>query len=81
MKNMLKILFILILLIIYIYVCNIVLLPNNIVLFQEEELEFGLALGLKIEQGVNRKNQTMQAVSSINEKLDSMQKKSEAKRS
>lgn len=74
MKNMLKILFILILLIIYIYVCNIVLLPNNIVLFQEEELKFGLALGLKIEQGVNRKNQTMQAVSSINEKLDSMQK-------
>lgn len=44
------ILLILFFLIIYVYICNITLLPNNIIIFQGEELNLKTIYGLKVNQ-------------------------------
>lgn len=50
MKKLKPILLIFFLLIIYIYTCNIAFLPNNIIIFQGEELNIKTIYGLKIRQ-------------------------------
>ncbi len=47
-KKIRSVLLILFFLILYIYVCNITLLPNNIVVFQGEEINLKTLYGLKI---------------------------------
>lgn len=49
MKNLKKFLIILFILIIYIYVCNISMLPNNIILMQGEALNLNTFLGINIK--------------------------------
>ena len=49
MKNLKKILIIIFILIIYIYVCNISMLPNNIILMQGEALNLNTFLGINIK--------------------------------
>ena len=72
MKKKIKpILLILFFLIIYIYVCNITLLPNNFVVFEGEELNLKTAYGIR----VNTKNssygsyQAMQTATNLSEKV------------
>ena len=65
------ILLILFFLIIYVYICNITLLPNNIIIFQVEELNLKTIYGLK----VNQKNSSisnykaMQTSTNLSEKV------------
>ena len=65
------ILLILFFLIIYVYICNITLLPNNIIIFQGEELNLKTIYGLK----VNQKNSSisnykaMQTSTNLSEKV------------
>ena len=49
-KKIRSILLILFFLILYIYVCNITLIPDNIVVFQGEEVNLKTLYGLKINQ-------------------------------
>lgn len=56
MKIFRKILIILILLIMYIYVCNISMLPNNIILMQGEFLNLNTILGLNVENAEARQS-------------------------
>ena len=49
MKNLKKFLIIIFILIIYIYVCNISMLPNNIILMQGEALNLNTFLGINIK--------------------------------
>lgn len=49
MKNLKKFLIILFLLIVYLYVCNISMLPNNIILMQGEALNLNTILGINIK--------------------------------
>ena len=71
MKKIKPILLILFFLIIYIYVCNITLLPNNFVVFEGEELNLKTAYGIR----VNTKNssygsyQAMQTATNLSEKV------------
>ncbi len=64
MKLYKKILLVLILITMYAYICNITMFPNSIILMQGENLEISTVLGLKVKN-----KQTMQASSSLNEKL------------
>ncbi|MBR2241416.1 MAG: SpoIVB peptidase [Clostridia bacterium] len=70
-KRMKPILLILFLTIFYVYVCNITLLPDNVVVFQGEELNFKTIYGLKI----NAKNSkygnytAMQASTNLSDKI------------
>lgn len=64
MKLYKKIIFIVILIIIYLYVCNITMFPESFILIQGENIEINTILGLNI---INKS--TMQASSSLNEKL------------
>lgn len=64
MKLYKKIIFIVILIIIYVYVCNITMLPNSLILMQGENIEISTVLGLNITN-----KGTMQASTSLNEKL------------
>lgn len=50
-KNFLKICLIVFLLVLLVYVTNITAIPDNIVLFQGEELNLGLALGISLKEG------------------------------
>ncbi len=52
-KKIKPILLILFLFILYVYVCNITLLPNNIVIFQGEELNLRTMYGVEINQKNN----------------------------
>ena len=64
MKSYKKIFIILFILIIYIYVCNISMLPNNIILMQGDILNLNTILG------INMKNsETMQASSNLNNSI------------
>lgn len=66
MKKILKkTLFILFLLILYIYVCNITLLPSSYILLQGESLKFNTIFGLSLQE--KRKTGMLQAVSNISE--------------
>ena len=71
MRRLKTSLLILILFIVYVYVCNITLLPNNIIIFQGEELNLKTAYGLKIHQdnNSNSKYSAMQTSISLGEKV------------
>lgn len=64
MKLYKKILLILILIIMYAYICNITMFPNSMILMQGENLEISTVLGLNVKN-----KQTMQTSISLNEKL------------
>lgn len=72
MKKLKPILLILFFLIIYIYVCNITLLPNNIIIFQGEEINFKTLYGLKINQKNNNINkyEVMQTSTNVSEQVN-----------
>lgn len=64
MKLYKKILLILILIIMYAYICNITMFPNSMILMQGENLEISTVIGLNVKN-----KQTMQTSSSLNEKI------------
>lgn len=64
MKFFKKILIVILLLIIYIYVCNISMLPNNIILIQGEQLKLDTILGINVKNA-----ETMQASSNLNNSI------------
>ena len=64
MKLYKKILIVFVLIIIYVYFCNICMLPNNIVLMQGELLELNTVFGLNLNS-----SKTMQASSNLNQKV------------
>lgn len=64
MKIFKKIFLIIILLIIYIYTCNIVMIPDDIILMQGESLNINTVLGIKLKDA-----QAMQASSNLNNSI------------
>ena len=66
MKLIKKIIFIITLLIIYIYACNIFLLPSNYILMQGEDLTIYTLAGISLIQ--KQSSPTLQAVSNLNER-------------
>ena len=74
-KKIKPILLILFFLIIYIYVCNITLLPDNIIVFQGEELNIKTIYGLKVnsKNGYNLNNgnlyEAMQTANNLSESV------------
>ena len=64
MKTIFKFLIVFILIIIFIYVCNISFMPNSIILIQGEKFNLNTLLGLSIKQVEN--NGTVQASSLLN---------------
>lgn len=72
MKRKIKpILLILFFFIIYIYVCNITLLPNNIVVFQGEDINLKTIYGLKVKpkNGMYNSYSAMQTATNLSEKI------------
>ena len=72
MKKKIKpILLILIFLIIYIYTCNITLLPDSVIIFQGEELNFKTVYGLKINNKNGNENlyTAMQTATNLSTKV------------
>lgn len=67
MKLYQKILIIIMLIVIFIYVCNISLLPNNIILNQGEELDIKTIYGITVSKDQEQQT-TMQASSNLNKK-------------
>ena len=66
MKFFRRFLIITILLLIFIYVCNITLMPNNIILLQGERLDVKAIFGVSIYEKIYGDGQTLQASSNIN---------------
>ena len=70
-KKIKPILLILFFLLIYVYVCNITLIPNNIVVFQGEQVNFKTLYGIEIKS--NKKNlgayDIMQTATNLSEKV------------
>lgn len=64
MEILKRVLFILILVIIYVYVCNISMLPNDIILMQGETLRLKTIFGLNVQN-----EETMQASSNLNNSI------------
>lgn len=64
MKLVKKIIFIMILLIIYIYACNIFLLPSSYILMQGEDFTINMLAGISLKQ--KQSSPTLQAVSNLN---------------
>ena len=64
MKLYKKILIILILIIVYAYICNICMLPDNIILMQGEFLNLNTIFGINLKS-----SETMQASSNLNNKI------------
>lgn len=64
MKLYKKILIIVLLIVFFIYVCNISMFPDNIILMQGEELNLNTVFGLKIKS-----DETLQASSSLNNSI------------
>ena len=64
MKLYKKILIVFVLIIIYVYICNICMLPNNIVLMQGELLNLNTMFGIELKSP-----ETMQASSNLNKKV------------
>lgn len=64
MKLSKKIIIVFILIIIYVYVCNITLFPNNMIFIQGENIELSTIFGINIKN-----KEILQASSSLNEKL------------
>ena len=63
MKLIKKVIFVFSLTIIYVYVCNISMLPNNIILMQGETLNLNTIFGLNIS------SEAMQASSNLNHSI------------
>ena len=70
MKFFKKIFIVFLLLIIYVYICNITLLPNNIIIMQGENLNINPVLGLYL----NSNNNIMQASSNLNNPINTVGK-------
>lgn len=70
MKILKKIFIVFLLLIIYVYICNITLLPNNIIIMQGENLNINPVLGLYL----NSNNNIMQASSNLNNPINTVGK-------
>lgn len=70
MKKIKPILLIFLSLIIYIYVCNITFIPNNIILFNGEQLNVKTIAGVKIKQNNNYSYNVMQTSTSSNLEQD-----------
>ena len=70
MKIFKKIFIVFLLLIIYEYICNITLLPNNIIIMQGENLNINPVLGLYL----NSNNNIMQASSNLNNPINTVGK-------
>ncbi len=64
MKNLKRIFIIFVLIVIYVYICNITLMPNSIILMQGETLSINTLFGLGL---IN--SQTMQTSSSLNDQV------------
>lgn len=56
-----KLLIIFVSIIVYIYVCNITLMPSNVIIFQGEELNFRTVVGLNIRRARQADSKTIQA--------------------
>lgn len=71
MKKVKRFLLILFLLIIYVYICNITLLPNNIIIFQGEDLNLKTMYGLRVNQKNSSYNkyEVMQTATNLSEKV------------
>lgn len=72
MKRKIKaVLLILFFLILYIYTCNITLLPNNIVVFEGEELNFKTMLGLRVngKDGQSGSYRAMLTATNLSDKI------------
>lgn len=71
MRRAKPILLILFFLIIYVYICNITMLPNNIILFEGEELNLKTIYGLKITTKDSTLNnyEVMQTATNVSEKV------------
>lgn len=65
MKKISKILIVAISIIIYIYVCNITLLPSNVIVFKGEELNFRTIAGIKIRKIDSQKPSIVQAAKEL----------------
>lgn len=65
MKKISKILAVLISIIVYIYVCNITLLPSNVIIFKGEELDFKTIAGIKIRKTDSQKPSIVQAAKEL----------------
>lgn len=65
MKKISKILIVIISIIIYIYVCNITLLPSNVIVFKGEELNFRTIAGIKIRKTDSQKQSIVQAAKEL----------------
>ena len=70
MKIFKEIFIVFLLLIIYVYICNITLLPNNIIIMQGENLNINPVLGLYL----NSNNNIMQASSNLNNPINTVGK-------
>ena len=66
MNRIKKIFIILISLVIYVYVCNITLLPSNIIIFQGEEINLKTVAGLYVRRAGNMKINSVQASNDMN---------------
>lgn len=66
MKNIKKIIIIVLLFVIYIYVCYSVFSPDNYIIIQGENLKINTLLGMNLIQKENNSLQTVQTVSNIN---------------
>ncbi len=74
MKSYKKVLIILILICIFIYVCNITLLPDNIILIQGETLDIHTIYGLTVSE-ITEKGEILQTSSNLNKnKIDKVGK-------
>lgn len=73
MKRFRSILLILFLLVLYVYTCNVTLLPDNIVVFEGEELNLKTIYGLKITEknNDNDRYQAMQTSTNLTKKVSS----------
>lgn len=67
MKKIKRILIFSVLLIIYIYVCNITLLPNNIIIFEGEELNLKTIAGVNVKRANNSNVEIIQASTTIDD--------------
>ena len=67
MKLYQKIITILLLLIVFIYVCNISLLPQSLILIQGETLDLNTMLGISV--GKTNNTETMEAASNLNQNI------------
>lgn len=69
MKKLKQYIIISLLIIVYIYICNITLLPSNVILLQDEEINFATVLGLNFK--IENNNGIVEASSNTTKTLNS----------